>query len=331
MHAVIGKIQSYKKGIAQNLESAEETIEQILEKLKSVRAKYMEMLDAEDKLLEICRKRVEHIVETKLHSKDSKEVIEVYHLTRMDRVLLDYFLREGYFETARAIIKEAGLENFSDMPIFLENEEIAKSLHNHDIEPAIKWCTTHKTKLGNMKSTLEMELRIQEFVELIKVSKFSDAVAYGRKYLTKYMDEAPELMKRVVSLVAVHTSILEGLSEELYSDLLSQDRWAELADSFEKESYRLYSLTSEPLLSLILQAGLSSLKTVFCDDPNSKKDHCPTCSKLLGELAKLLPYSCHLHTSMVCKITGEVMDENNPPMMLPNGFVYSNKVIGYRL
>ena len=287
------------------------------------------MLKIEDKLLDVCKKRVLHIVELKNHFKDSKELVEAYHLTRMDRLLLDHFLREGLFETAAIFTKELGLEDFSDVDIFLENKEIASTLMEHNLEPAIKWCITHKTKLSNMKSTLEMELRIQEFVELVKVSKFMEAVEYAKKHFKKYMDESPELIQHVMSLIAIHTSILGTMSEELYNEFLSADRWNKLATAFMKESYRLHSLTSESLLSLTLQAGLSSLKTTFCDDSTSKDDRCPTCSQYLNDLAKLLPYSSHLHTVVVCRITKEIMDENNPPMALPNGYVYSEKVNYY--
>lgn len=325
IHSIVSKVQNYKKGLPKDIESAQQTIEQALENLRSLKAKYLEMLQTEDKLLDICGKRVQHIVELKTHYKDSRELIEAYHLTRMDRLLLDYFLRERCYETAKAITREADLENFSDISVFLENERIAAELLKHDVGPAINWCVTHKTKLGNMKSTLEMELRIQEFIELVKECNYTSAMAYAEQHFAKYMEESPLLIKRVMALIAVHTSVLEGLSETTYSDLLSDDRWSMLVGSFERESYRMHSLTTESLLSLNLQAGLSSLKTVFCDDPNTKKEHCPTCSRLLGELAKTLPYSCHVHTSVVCKITGEIMDENNPPMLLPNGYVYSEK------
>ena len=32
------------------------------------------------------------------------------------------------------------------------------------------------------------------------------------------------------------------------------------------------------------------------------------------------------NSRLVCKISGEVMNENNPPMMLPNGYVYGYNV-----
>lgn len=38
-------------------------------------------------------------------------------------------------------------------------------------------------------------------------------------------------------------------------------------------------------------------------------------------LARDLPYSHHSQSFLICRHTGEVMDENNPPMALPNGQV----------
>jgi hypothetical protein len=34
------------------------------------------------------------------------------------------------------------------------------------------------------------------------------------------------------------------------------------------------------------------------------------------------------NSRLVCKISGDVMNENNPPMMLPNGYVYGYNVRG---
>lgn len=36
-----------------------------------------------------------------------------------------------------------------------------------------------------------------------------------------------------------------------------------------------------------------------------------------------LPYAQHTQSVLVCRISGQLMDENNLPMALPNGQVYS--------
>lgn len=324
LHGVVSKAQGLKKTVAKDMNSVDETLEQLIEKTKSIRGKYLEMLNAEDALIEICKKRLIHLLEVQTHYKESKEIEEAYHITRLDRLILDYFLREGYLETAGNLTKELELEDFSDMKIFTENKEIIAGLQAKNCELGMKWCVTHKTKLSNMKSLLEMQLRIQEFIELVKINKFKEAADYSKKYFKKYMDEQPLVMERVMTLLAVMPAFNESLRNN-YKDLLSEDRWGFLVGIFMQESYKLHSLTSESLLSLTLQAGLASLKTTFCDDPSTKKESCPTCSQLLGQLAKVLPYSYHLHTAVVCKITGELMNENNPPMALPNGYVFSEK------
>ena len=44
-------------------------------------------------------------------------------------------------------------------------------------------------------------------------------------------------------------------------------------------------------------------------------------------LAAGLPYAKHQHSRLICAITKELMNENNPPMVLPSGTVYSEKAI----
>ena len=45
------------------------------------------------------------------------------------------------------------------------------------------------------------------------------------------------------------------------------------------------------------------------------------------DLAEGLPWAKHVHSKLVCAVTREVMNEHNPPMVLPNGAVYSQKAI----
>lgn len=59
----------------------------------------------------------------------------------------------------------------------------------------------------------------------------------------------------------------------------------------------------------------------------SKNKNCPVCDgNGLGILAKEVPWSHHANSTLVCNITGKIMDENDPPMAMPNGCVYSQTV-----
>lgn len=138
-----------------------------------------------------------------------------------------------------------------------------------------------------------------------------------------------------------------------------------LIQQFRYDNYRLHQLGNNSVFTITLQAGLSAIKTPYptwlslhytrkrtkkkkkknstiadvlalnlhlafsqCykEDGTSKNPDCPVCSKSLNKLAQPLPMAHCANSRLVCKISGEVMNENNPPMMLPNGYVYGYNV-----
>ena len=44
-------------------------------------------------------------------------------------------------------------------------------------------------------------------------------------------------------------------------------------------------------------------------------------------LAEDLPFAKHIHSKLVCHISKDIMNEHNPPMVLPNGMVYSREAL----
>lgn len=89
----------------------------------------------------------------------------------------------------------------------------------------------------------------------------------------------------------------------------------------------MYNIPTTSLLALGLSAGLASLKLPACYDPAQRNVDCPVCdTDGLGVLAKEVPWSHHVNSVIVCRITGKIMDEDNPPLCLPNGQVYSQRV-----
>ena len=63
-----------------------------------------------------------------------------------------------------------------------------------------------------------------------------------------------------------------------------------------------------------------------CYHDDEKSNDCPVCSRLFNDLAKHLPFAHCAQSRLICTLTGEAMDEHNPPMMLPNGNVYGENV-----
>jgi len=47
----------------------------------------------------------------------------------------------------------------------------------------------------------------------------------------------------------------------------------------------------------------------------------------MRNLAAKLPSALHTHSHLICRLSGEMMNEDNPPLVLPNGHVYSKKAL----
>ena len=120
-----------------------------------------------------------------------------------------------------------------------------------------------------------------------------------------------------------------------YEDMVGAERWERLRESFERVFVEVYRVDEGIQLIKTVKTGLSVLKTRQClkeqeqQEPQKKNQceigvgDCPVCIGPLGELSKNLPYGHYELTRLRCRITGKMMSENDPPMALPNGQVYS--------
>lgn len=77
--------------------------------------------------------------------------------------------------------------------------------------------------------------------------------------------------------------------------------------------------------SLKQQGSKHNCKHAFF--PDALVPICPSCSEVGSELCTGIPFAYHPHSRLVCRITQKVMDEHNPPRVLPNGYVYSQEGI----
>lgn len=239
---------------------------------------------------------------------------------RLDRALADYMLREGMYDTAHMLCRSHGFEHIVDIDIFEESRGVIEALRRHDCTEALKWCAENKRRLQKVSSRLEFRLRLQEFVELARARRKLDAITYMRKYISAGCDAERQIdIQRFMALLAYDSST----ACEPYMDMYGEHKWLELEVAFKDDDYRLHGLTRDSTIEILLKAGLSSLKTRKCGKDPGRNPTCPTCVEPYLSLAHRLPRSRHENSVLVCSISGQIMDENNPPMAMPNGNVYS--------
>lgn len=373
------------------------TMHSILQRLQQLRDKMVDLGTQAGTLLEYTQARTEYL--KLLQSLEpGSEAFHDWCAIRLDRMVVDYMLRRGAFKSAEQLATQQHIASLVDLPVFEQIRKIEQSLVPDEdsgvqssCSTALAWCSENKVTLRKAKSSLEIDLRLQEFIEQVRdrsPASLQSAVQYARKYLLPWMHagdpaqdpsavswtskspktghalhlskaEMPHLQQQAQRAMGLLAS---GPDSWCYADLYDPQRWKMLRDAFRAIALRVYDLPSTPLIHIALSAGLSSFKSHSCY-PKKLRDHtasaqddygsqasslflseadvsspsltavddrhpdCPICHTAgLGTLAREVPYSHHGNSRLICRITGKVMDDKNPPMCLPNGRVYSEEV-----
>ncbi|KAK9148328.1 hypothetical protein Scep_007085 [Stephania cephalantha] len=243
-------------------------------------------------------------------------------------VLLMLVLFPACFSAALNIVPQNSepcckiLLDLVDIDVFHEAKKVIDALQNREVAPALAWCSENKSRLKKSKSKFEFQLRLQEFIELVRADNNLRAITYARKHLAPWGASHMRELQRVMATLAFKSNT----ECAAYKVFFEPQQWIYLVEQFKQEFYRLYGMTLEPLLNIYLQAGLSALKTPFCyEDDCTKED--PLSQENFRKLAKPLPFSKQQHSKLVCYITKELMDTENPPLVLPNGYVYCTKAL----
>ncbi|CAH9065459.1 unnamed protein product [Cuscuta europaea] len=322
-HRIIEKeVSSVISGVGDAAESditsdeATQRLNSLVSRLQGLKRKLEEGSQIEDMQAQRCRARLDH-----LESMDA-ENLSVWNRNRLNRILVDYMLRMSYYDTATKFAELSNIKELVDIDVFYEAKKVIDALHNKEVAPALAWCAENKARLKKSKSKFEFQLRLQEFLEMVRAENMMRAIMYARKYLAPWGSTHLKELQRVMTTLAFKSNT----ECAIYKVLFEAKQWDYLVDQFKQEFCKLYGMTLEPLLNIYLQAGLCALKTPFCyEDDCTKED--PLSQESFRKLAQPLPYSKQRHSKLVCFITKELMDTENPPLVLPNGYVYSSKAL----
>jgi macrophage erythroblast attacher len=190
-------------------------------------------------------------------------------------------------------------------------------------------------------------------MELVKQDKKLEAVSYARKFLSSCCPSPMHLGSVMTTL---------AFSKEMLLLKYPESNWLDLETEFKETNYAVHSTSihASPFAST-LQVGFNLLKCDRCKSyvpstppapttptPNPTHDlpfsttvqsnsisnnvllassSCPSCDQRLGLLGKDLPTVQHTHSLLICNLSGSVMNESNPPLILPNGRAYSEKAL----
>lgn len=122
----------------------------MIERMQSLKRK-MEDLHEEEKVLhQNSRKRIQHLQDLYEIPSLADVKYDEWSKIRLNRLLVDYLLRSGYGESARALAREKGIEELVDLDIFVQCHKIEESLRYRDTYECLKWYSEHKPMMKKM-------------------------------------------------------------------------------------------------------------------------------------------------------------------------------------
>lgn len=272
-----------------------------------------------------------HTMETKMKG-DGRGGLRDMDLL-LNRMIADSLLHHGMVTSARSFCEESKLDGtLVDLAVYERIHIVCASIRSRTLDAALLWTRDHGSRLRRLDSKLEFQLRKRQFLELVRSGLKQDALSFACEHLSPQIGEFKIEIHECMGTLAITDEIPEDNVSEReyppalrdYAKLFAVECWDELAMMFEHEARRVYGVSSCcSSLDLVVQSGLSVLKTPHCFDDDQRSIQCPVCSDQGRVLAQGLPQSHQSHSYLLCRTTSVRMDHHNPPLALPNGSIYS--------
>lgn len=284
-----------------------------------------ESISDELSAVQSCKRRLDHVRQSVAQNIPRELQVAYFNewkQTRLDRMIVEHFLRLGYYEAAERLAVRKGIKELTNLEIFQTTREVEEDLRQHNTAKCIAWCNDNKSKLRKISSNIEFQLRVQEFVELIRTDDRLGAVKHARKYFPAFENDQLKEIRQCMALLAFQINtgnahhiyaicikkcitlfsfFVVTIDVEPYKSLFDIARWDDLVINFRMENYRLFQLSSQSVLSVVVQAGLSALKTPQCYSTNNKNENCPVCQPNLNRIAENLPFSHCAQSRLICR------------------------------
>ena len=131
---------SGKKDPSETLES----LDNMINRMKNLKRK-MEGFHEEEKITNRqTRRRLEHLHNLYQIPSLADVKYDEWSRIRLNRLLADYLLRNGYVDSARALAKEKGIEDLVDLDVFMQCNKVEESLRRGSTQECLAWCSEHR-------------------------------------------------------------------------------------------------------------------------------------------------------------------------------------------
>ncbi|KAI5639434.1 gag-polypeptide of LTR copia-type domain-containing protein [Phthorimaea operculella] len=138
----------------------------MVEKLTTMKRKATEAINEELQAAFTCKKRLDHLKEqaaalSEPNNPQTRSALSQWRKVRLERMLVDYCLRNGYYDSANKLTEARNLQDLTNVDIYRACAEVERGLALRRTARALQWCADNKSKLRKLNSTMEFNIRIQ--------------------------------------------------------------------------------------------------------------------------------------------------------------------------
>ena len=156
----------------------QEIIEVCKSRMEELKSKYSQFYTEEQKLTEILHSRIKSLAT--LEDSSDKSLFDEFVRDKLRSLILETMMRDKLIDSADSFTKLENVKEIVETEIFQEIQSISKSILNKNIQPALTWCNTNKSKLQKLGNNIRFKLLAQEFIEIVSNRSKIEAVKYAK-------------------------------------------------------------------------------------------------------------------------------------------------------
>jgi macrophage erythroblast attacher len=142
-----------------NSSSSVASLDQAITRLQTLKRKMTTLSDAQTSLVQQAGARIRHVDELYHIPTLADVAYDEWSRVRLNRLLVDYLLRQGYTKSARDLAAEKNIEALVDVDEFEAVGKIVKSLREERrVDLALVWCGENKVNLKKINVSLDGRL-----------------------------------------------------------------------------------------------------------------------------------------------------------------------------
>lgn len=154
-----------EKGLTGSAGEISRLIGGVVERLQVLKRKADESISEELSAGYVCKRRLDHLRQNINASPGTYEVQlaanNQWKKNRLDRMIVEHFLRLGYYESAERLAMRSNIRDLTNLDIFQTSRDVEEDLKKNQTAKCTAWCVDNKSKLRKINSNIEFQLRVQ--------------------------------------------------------------------------------------------------------------------------------------------------------------------------